>query len=522
MEQISIPDFPFSILALAPFTSEVNPGVTVKLLAVDPLDIDQALTALMPSFFLSLPVAECPAGGLHLRFRKMRDFTPDGLLQSQPYLENLLAAHRFCLEAEQQKKSTEVIIEGVKKWPDLPPISLTQKKKDEEEKKSSLESILSMVALPEEDSSVKGATAGGTGFYGALARKILDSIYTDPIFRSLESCWQGLRYLGRHLAEAGGRLSILPISHNNIEKVLDEQREEIILDPPSVILVDQPLSSSERSVQMMTQLASFGQEMLVPVLTWLDASFFQIENWKNLDSLSFLPHHLEKASFARYKGLQNSDLSRWIGLSCNRFGTRFPYGPENRSRLLPFREKEMLWLSSVWGVAALMASRVRQTGWPTGMASSRQICLEDLALALEGSVEQSPLEVQWSESRLEQVSRCGIMALAGWKGRDSAFLAGDVMASTDSSLSYQTLLCRVSHFILWCRDNWQEPLLADELASRLHTAFQLFTKKQGEYPVGDFGVECHDDKGAIQVLFRWIPSRHILPSGQEIVLEFGW
>ena len=101
MAQISIPDIPFSILALAPFTSGINPGVTDKPQAVDSLDIDQALVAMAPSFYLSLPAELCPAGGFQIELRKMRDFTPDGLLKSQPYLQKLLVADRFCQEAEQ-------------------------------------------------------------------------------------------------------------------------------------------------------------------------------------------------------------------------------------------------------------------------------------------------------------------------------------------------------------------------------------------------------------------------------------
>lgn len=522
MEQLSIPDFPFSILALAPFTSGADPDATPELMVVDPLDIDQALAALVPSFFLSLPVAECPAGGFQLRFERMRDFTPDGLLQSQPYMRNLLAADRFCLEAAQQKKPVEEIREGLRKWPDLPSITLTPKDKVREEKKSSLDSLLSMVALPDERGSAGADTATGAGSYGELALKIMDTIYGDPYFRRLESCWQGLRYLGRSLAEAGGRLSILSVNPDSIEQFLDEQRGQVILDPPSLILVDQPCGSSERSIRLLTHLASFGQEMLVPVITWLEASFFQIKNWQDLDRLPFLPHHLEGAPFARYKSFQKSGSARWLGLCCNRFLARFPYGPENRSRLLPFREKDNPWLSPVWALASLMAIRVKQTGWPTGMASTSQSCLEDLALVQEGSAEQSPLEIQWNESRLEQISRCGIMSLAGWKRRDIAFLAGDVMASMDMSLSYQTLVSRASHLILWCRDNWQDSFQADELANRLRTAFQLFAEKQGKSAVGDLSVACRNDKGAIQVSLRWVPCREILPGAQEIVLEFTW
>lgn len=519
MEQISIPDLPFSILALASFTPEANHSAATEIVKVDPLDIDHALTLLAPSVFVSLTSRECAAGSLKLQFKKMRDFTPDGLLESQPYLQKILAAHRFCEEGKLRNKSPQEIEDGLSQWPDLPSISLPLEKSPAEEKESSLDNILSMVDLP--DTKSINLTDDKTEFesYGEMACEILHSIYADPAFRNLESCWQGLRFLGRYLAKADGRLAILPVLPENIEATLDTIKDQVISTPPSLMMLDQVFSSSEISVQVLNKLANFGQEMFVPQLTGTDFSFFQVDTWQKLDQLSFLPHHIEGASFAKYKRFQESAEGRWLSLASNRFLTRFPYGPKNRSRLLPFKENGNLWLSPIWAVGALMASRVLQTGAPAGMAS-RNVVLEDLALSMEGSKEQLPMEVYLTENRLDQLLRCGIIPLTGWKNKDMAFLAGDVMASSDVSLSYQSLVCKVTHFILWCRDHWLESLGADELSDKLHAAFILFIEKKAS--TGELIVDCHDKKEGIHVSFRWHPSRESLPGGEEIVLEFIW
>lgn len=523
MEQISIPDIPFSILALAPFTPEISHEASAKILTIDPIDIDQTLLVMAPSFFVSLPLEICPAGGVQIQLQRMRDFTPDGLLESQPYLTQLLEADLFCNEAEQQKMSPQDILQRLKTWPALPQLLPASAKEFTKGKSSSLENILSMVDLPGSQSSVQvEASTGAGGTYGALACQILDAIFADPTFRSLESCWFGLRHLGRYLAAAGGRLEILSASTEDIKEVLEENRERLITQPPSLFLIDQAFSSSERSIQILDTLAQFGQEMLVPVLAWADYSFFQISSWIELDKLSFLPNYFEGASFASYRSLQQSDSGRWIALACNRFLTRFPYGPEYRSRVLPFKEQGLAWHSPVWGVAALMASRVKEIGWPTGMASSAQCLLEDLAITTEGLKEPGSLEVKLSKNRLEQLTCCGIMPLAGRKGTDTAFLAGDVMLAKNISLSYQLLVCRVSHFILWCRDHWQECMQEEELESRLRTGFQLFAEEQGPFPAGDVTVTCRLAQGALNVSFCWRPSSQILSTRQEIVLEFSW
>jgi len=519
MEQISIPDIPFSILALAPFTSEPNSAAENDPLTVDPLDIDQALAALSPSFYLSLPATQCPAGGMQIQFRQMKDFTPDGLLKSQSYLQKLLAADQFCQEAEQQKMSPQDVQKGLRQWSDLPQLSLDFEKVIKKEESNSLDKLLSMVDLPDSKSSIQTAVSADLGSYAALACQILDTIYSDPIFRSLESSWQSLRYLGRHMADAGAKLTILSVPPNSAETILEKNRELLITHPPSLFLLDQSFGSSVRSVRIMEQLAQLGQEMLVPVLAWVDNTFFQINNWRELNKLSFLPHYLEGASFAGFRTFQQSASGRWLALTCNRFLTRFPYGPENHSRLLPFSEEGLPWQSSVWGVAALMAKRMKQTGWPAGIAA---LLLEDLALTTEGLSEPGSVELELSENRQEQLSRCGIMPLAGRKRTDTAFLAGDIMVSGDTSLSYQMLVCRVSHFILWCRDHWHDSFTAEELAVQLRSAFRLFAEKQSGTTAGELAVTCKHDEDAIMVSFCWQPSPQILSIRQEILLEFPW
>jgi len=519
MEQLSLPDFPFSLLVLAPFTS-VSKGDTACLpLAVDPLDINQALAALAPSCFISLDSDLCPSGGMNLQFHKTADFTPDGLVRSQPYLRDLMAADQFCRQAAQDALSRGELMEGLRKWPELPELPAVQETK-KTESENVLDNLLSMVDLPGVQASGAKTAATAPGSYGELALRIVEIIFSDPNFRLMESCWQGLRFTGSYL-DGAGRLFILPVLPEDLILRLDELKASIIASPPSLLLIDQAFTDSPASMHILDQLAQFAREMLVPALAWVNAPFFQINSWDELDRLSFLPHHLDDGSFAEYRRLQQSDQGRWLALTCNRFLNRFSYGPENNPRLLPFRETRPPWLSPIWAAAALMASAVRQTGWPSGISSPHRL-LDDLALHMGNSSDPSPLEIRLSADRSDQFVRCGIIPLTGAKGADSAFLAGDVMVSPDVSLSYQALVSRVSHFVLWCRDHWQGPMAPDELAEQLRLAFRLFAEKECTSSAGRLTVECSDGEAGIQVSFRWLPSRQILPVEQEIVLEFVW
>lgn len=519
MEQTDLPQFPFSVLALAPFVAQKANDSLQEPFFVDPFDIDAALATLSPSLYLSLPQELCPFGGLELQFFRIRDFTPDGMVQNQPYLQDLLAADDFITKASQQNKTQQQIVEGLAQWNHLPPLpSLFPPSDSAEKKESSLDNILSMVALPgDSDAAHKNFTQES---YKTIAVQILDTVFADPYFRRLEQCWLGLRYLASHLLKIDARLTLLPCSLNDTEQILEEIRDTVIRETPSLLLFDHPFSSSENSVATLDMLARFGQEMLVPVVTWLDAPFFQIKNWQDFDRLSFLPHYLEKASFAKFRNLQHVEQGRWLALACNRFLTRFAFGPDNTAKFLDFNEKGNAWIAPPWAVAALIASRIAQSGWPTAIASSRQV-LENLALDMENAAGPSPVEIQLSESRLEQFARCGLLCLAAQKGTDKLFLTEEVMISADVSLSYQLLICRVSHFILWCRETWQNVHEPDVLAARLHRTFQLFIEKEGA-PMGDLKVNSSYDKGELKISFRWQPSKEIIRQNQMIELEFFW
>lgn len=519
MEQIPLPNLPFSVLAIASFSPARQPDD--QPLSVDPLEIDEALSKLSPTLFISLPHEDCPAGGIELCFRKMQDFTPDGLLKSQAYLQDLLAADRFCHEAEQRQTAPDEIQAALKKWPALPVIvPAARKKSKKEETTGALDALLSMVDIPDTPKSVEKNPETKT--YKTLACRILTAIYADPGFRTLESCWQGLRLLGRSLSAGNGQLSIVPGTAADLNEILENLRETVLRNPPSLLLLDTLFNSSEVSVQAMKRLADFGQEMLVPTTASVDAAFFQIDSWHELNTLSYLPNLLEGSAFARFTSFRNSDSGRWLSLSCIRFLLRFPYGADNRSRLLPFQEDSPLWITPVWALASLMAERSAQCGWAAGFAFPRPLLLEDLALDLEGSEEQKTLEILLNQSRAEQMADCGIIPIAGWKGKDTAFMAGDVMVSGDVSLSYQTLVCRVSHFLLWCRDAWQEGYQAEELEKRIRTAFLTFSENPEIGSAGELLVECHGEDQGIHLFFQWKPTPQILPDGQAVTLEFIW
>jgi type VI secretion system protein ImpC len=522
---MQIPAIPYTILILAPFTGESEEVWSDSPLEFDAEEPDHLLPTLHPSVFVSLPASLCPAGGLELRFSGRKDFTPDGLIVSQPFLSNLLEADRYLADAVKKNLPADEIKQGLARWPDLPPVNFYRtakpKTKTGSPQSEALSSLLSMVSLPDTGGQKTDRDAEG---YTAIAEQILAHIFNDPSFMKMEAAWQGLKLLaGECSADNDLKLMIVPVGQDTFEDTLDSILPHLVRNPPALLLVDLPFGGSLRSVNGLAKLADFGQLLLVPSLAWITAEFFQVGGWDDVDRLSFLPHHLEQQSFAKWKKVRQSQATRWLCLTCNRFLNRYPYGPDNRPRHIEFTETGRPWLAPVWAAAKLICQRVNRSKWPTGTSAWQTNKLEGLGLDMTDPAHPLPIEKLFTETRLEQLERCGIVALISKKGSDSVILASNTMVSLDISLDYQSLISLVTRFTLWCKDNFAPDIKGEELAAALQAAWRRFLDhQQTRYEEMLINVEVAGSAEQTTVRLEWLPSRQILPSGRELVLEFAW
>ena len=521
---MQIPSLPPTILILAPFTRGREEIWGENPLQFDAEDPDSLLATLHPTLFISLPSHLCPAGGLELRFSGKKDFTPDGLLDSQPYLSSLMEADRFLTEAARRKLPADKVQQGLTEWPDLPAIQISgtsPKPRTERPQTETLKSILSMVSLPDAGGQKSERAPEG---YRTIAEQILTHIFNDQAFIEMEAAWQGLQLLAKECsADNDLKLAIVPVRQETFEATMDAILPFLIRNPPSLLMVDLPFSGSLRSINGLVRLADLGQLLLVPSLAWITAEFFQVGDWDDFDRLSFLPHHMEHQSFSKWKKVRQSPASRWLCLTCNRFLNRYPYGPDNSPRRIKFTESGQPWLAPVWAVAKLFCQRVNRSKWPTGISVRQTNELEDLGLDMTDPAHPLPVEKLFTETRLEQLERCGIVSLAAERGTDSVFLASNTMVSSETSLDYQSLLCLVTRFTLWCKDNFSEDIKGEALVKSLQTAWRKFLdRQQAQYEDLQLHVKINDSAEQTTVHLEWLPSRQVLPSRQELVLEFAW
>jgi type VI secretion system protein ImpC len=217
---------------------------------------------------------------------------------------------------------------------------------------------------------------------------------------------------------------------------------------------------------------------MAPSLCWITSKFFYLDHWDEMKRLPFLPHYLEEPAFAKWRNLRKIPSARWMGLSCNRFLARYPYGPDNKPRLIQFDEPQPLWVSPVWAIGSLIGQSFIKNGWPTRFTEWREIRLDGLALWAPEENKQIPTEVPFSDERIDQFVKGGILPLISMLNKDSVFLPAETTVA-GGSLAYQLFLSRISQFIFWCKDNLGPGLGPADLEENLKKGLCVVLGKVG-------------------------------------------
>ncbi len=515
---------PFKVLALAPFKpQEENPWLHEPI-SVDKGSVDQTLDELGLSLDIPLPQNLCPSGSLSVSIKKLKDFHPDRLIQENPFLNHLFEVRRFIEEAKSQGLSSEEIYGRLKTVPNLPGEILFEPPKLKTSSSGPVDDILEMVAMPGETRAVSDEIQPYVAQMDHLLQQILKQLFSYQKLRDLESVWEGLRFLIKQGGINGEIiLKIVPVAFETLEETLDHLLVSLVEDLPSLIILDLPFDNSPRSVELFEKAAQFSETLMAPALCWVTPRFFYLDSWQDLKKLPFLPHYLEEPAFAKWRQFKKSSSARWVATACNRFLPRYPYGPDNQPRSIHFEESENLWVSPVWAIGSLIGQSFMKTGWPTRFTGWQNVRLENLALATIEGNKSMPTEANFSNERIDQFIRAGMMPLISPINKDIAFIPSETTVA-GVPFSYQLFLSRITHFLFWCKDHFDKDLQPSDLEDNLRKAFSLFWEKSGhrlpEDP--DISVLVRGTDPSMIVRMTLSPSREILPSGEKVELELKW
>ncbi len=519
-------EFPFRILALAPFTPDRDAVWDRPPIAVDRQSLDEAMAAVAGDHYLSLDGDLCAAGGLTFRFDCLKSLHPDGIADRHPFFTALKEAADYIEASQREGLSSAEIARGLRRWPDLPAmrIEAVPPPRQASTGTSTVDRILDLVDMPGAVANAGPTTQEGGDPVVTLRQKVLDRLFDQPEFRQMETAWRGLRLLLQQGISYGTvQVEIVPVHAPSLAATLEALTETLFQRPPGMILLDLPFDASALAMDRLAEAARWAADLMVPLVTWIPASFFRIADWTELDTLPFLPNHVQGAAYAKYQALKASADGRWLCLTCNRFLVRYPYGKDNRPRHIDFEERRPLWIPPVWALGTLAARCADRTGWPTRLTDHHQFSIQDLALHTPGKAPPMVVETLFSRDRSDQLARAGITPLATQRGSDRAFFTRAVTVA-DTSLAYQLLAGRVTAFLLWCRDNLPEETAPEALQAQLRLAFQVFSEQSRPAGFESIGIDTgpRNAQGKIPLTVALKPAAAVLASQQKIELELNW
>jgi hypothetical protein len=518
---------PFKILALASFGSMEDDPWKGKPLRVEKTNIDNVMHGFGLSLDVPVPKDLCPEQSLVVKFSRLKDFHPDTLLQNNVFSKNLLDAKRFFEEGRAKGLSDQKIAARLEEWPGVPAMEFPAGSRRPDSRGrggGDIDNILKMVALPEERPPSPVETHPWTAKIDRMLEQVLRHVFLCEEFRNVEAVWRGLHFLLQQ-GGANGELQveICPVSLETIEGTLSNLIDDLLPDPPSIIIIDLPFDDSPHKLEILQRIGEFAGTILVPALTWLTPRFFNMESWEELNRLPYLPHHLEGSAFAKWRRLKSTSSARWLAITCNRPLVRYPYGPDNMPALVGFKEPCGLFCSPTWAIGSLIGQSILKTGWPTRFTDWKRIRLENLPLHPLDSKTFLPLEADFSEERVHQFAKAGIIPLVSTHNKDVAFTPLETTLSGDS-LSYQLLVSRIVQFVFRCKDEFGEGIDPEALQRDLERAFLLFWEKSGHSAPDqlEFKVTQPDIHKPPLLKMLIVPSRDVLSPSEKIELELNW
>lgn len=527
---MQIPLMPFKILAFAPFASPSSDAWSKSPIPVDRTSLDQVLTDLKLSVYIPLPDTLSPSGGVEIRIAGMKDFHPDRIIQNSDLLNNLMDFRAYIKKAKSQGVPVAEINAEIKNRPGLPHLTPEpETSKPGKSAGSAIDNILDMVDLPDTTTSDgSNASPAPAGHHTLLTQvdmaldQILNHIYADPTFMTLESAWRGLHFLlQRQSKNTAVKIEIIPASADTLADALDHHLPHLVQELPSLIIVDLPLNNTAVSLNHLEKIAGFAETLMVPAICWVSKDFLYLDHWKDINTLPFLPNHLDEAHYAKWHKLEQSSAGTWLSVTCNRLPSRYPYGKDNTPRQVDFSENAHPWISPVWGAAGVIARSFDQTGWPTRFTDIQNVYLEDLPLNTLEQDKPLATETHFTHDRLDQFKRIGIMPLSGVRNKDIAVMPFDITVA-GISLQYQLILSRITQFVFWCIDHLGHTGDPAGIASDFKKAFSMFWQNSGFQLPDDMEITTGkpDDENKIPLYISFTPQPGILPVKQKIELGF--
>jgi type VI secretion system protein ImpC len=518
---------PLRLVVIADLAPQNSPLVAAhpRLLSIDKDSFTEILHTLCPNVELHIQDPQTPQPSfttIQLAPEDLKSFHPAALVRQVDSLRKLLEGRQALLDLRDRKLSRDQFLEKMKSAPlpffspaafSAPPSaqrSPARKPSDPTIPSSltavppaasggNLDAILSMVETPAEPAPP--STLGGgarvqqfidsmmdsRGAQPAVDRATVDSLLVEadrvlsdrmndilahPEFSRLETAWRSLKFLvDRTDFRSPIRLQVVAARKEDLLKVLNFliEEAEVAETPVAAVITDFEFDSSAPDMDLLRQAAQLAEQLMAPLVANVGAKFFGKPSPSDVAAIPVLSSHMESAPFVKWTGLRESGISRWLGVTFNRFLLRGRFD-ESSSGKLPFDFHDRgdgVWGNASWAVASLLVRSFASSQWCghiTGIQGGGLV--DDLPLHSwrfpSGEETRAPLQTLFLHGREADFADEGFLVFQSGQDQDMAVLLraptahkperypdprDTEAARLRATLAYQLVAGRFAHYL---------------------------------------------------------------------------
>ncbi|MCP5419761.1 MAG: type VI secretion system contractile sheath large subunit [Gammaproteobacteria bacterium] len=336
------------------------------------------------------------------------------------------------------------------------------------------------------------------GMIAAIDKKLTDQVNQvlhHPDFQKLEGAWRGLNYLVYNTeTDEQLKIRVMNVSKNELSKTLkkykgvawdqsplfkkvyEEEYGQFGGEPFGCLVGDYHFDHSPPDVELLQNMSKICAAAHAPFITGASPTVCLMDSWQELSNPRDITKIFQTPEHSGWRGLRDSEDSRYLGLTMPRFLARVPYG----SKTDPVEEFDFeedtegadhdkyTWANSAYAMAVNINRAFKLYGWCTrirGIESGGAVDgLPTHTFPTDdgGYDMKCPTEIAISDRREAELAKNGFMPLIHQKNSDFAAFIGaqslqkpaeydDPDATANANLAarlpYLFATCRFAHYL---------------------------------------------------------------------------
>lgn len=293
--------------------------------------------------------------------------------------------------------------------------------------------------------------------------KQLAAIMHTPELQKLEGSWRGLQHLVKNsLCSSTLKIRVMNLAkqelYKDLDKAIEFDQSEIFKklyeteygtaggEPYGVLLGDYEFTNHPQDLELLTHISSVAAAAFCPFISAAAPGMLGLEQWADLAKPRDLEKIFDSVEYAKWRGLRDTEDSRYVTLVMPRVLARLPYGKltkpiegfefeeveliNNASMAKPVANTDYCWMNAAYVLGTRLTNAFAQHGWCTAIRGAEgggkvEGLPTHVFMSDDGDPDMKcPTEIGITDRREAELSKMGFLPLCHYKNTDYAVFFG--------------------------------------------------------------------------------------------------